>query len=134
MRALERDHSFIKRYLTEDLCKEMNLFEYKKRARDYIISEVSDENGWREIRDTFASSVGMGSVPLIRVVELAKKDNTLIFEHVYDGRELELNYANETIKYLVDLWEGKVMISTFIDNSRKVIICDEKKKVTMVNA
>lgn len=134
VREIERDHSFIKRYLTEELCKEMNLFSYKKRARDYVITDVSDEKGWKEVRDTFARSVGMGSVPLIKVVEWAKKDNTLILEHVYDGRELELNYANETIKHLVDLWEGKIMISTYIDNSRKVIICDERKKVTMVNA
>jgi stage V sporulation protein R len=134
VRLLERDQSFIRRYLTEELCKEMNLFSYKKRARDYVISEVADERGWKEIRNTLAKSVGMGGVPLIKVVEWAKKDNTLILEHVYDGRELELNYANETIKHLVDLWDGKVMLSTYLDNSRKIIICDERKKVTMVNA
>jgi spore cortex formation protein SpoVR/YcgB (stage V sporulation) len=27
-----------------------------------------------------------------------------------DGRELELNYAYETLKHVVDLWDGKVVL------------------------
>ena len=133
VRELERDESFIRRYLSFKLCDEMNLFEYVKAEDEYIISEVADEEGWKRIRDTIASSVGLGGIPVIKVVEMVKKDNTLILEHQYDGRELELNYAFETIKHIVDLWDGKVMVATFIDGKRKVIACDEGKNISMGN-
>ena len=82
----------------------MNLFQYGKRSCDYVIEEVSDEVGWEEIRDNLAFTSGLGSVPYIRVVDLNKQDNTLTLEHVFDGRELELSYAKETLKYIQTLW------------------------------
>ncbi|NJD02333.1 MAG: SpoVR family protein [Ruminiclostridium sp.] len=133
VRELDRDESFIRRYLSFELCNEMNLFEYVKTEDEYIISEIADEEGWRKVRDAIASSAGLGGIPVIKVIEMVQKDNTLILEHQYDGRELELDYAYETVKHLVDLWEGKVMVATFIDDRRKVIICDERKNISMVN-
>jgi len=134
IREIERDQSFLRRYLTQELCNEMNLFEYIKSGNEYIISEVSDDDGWRLIRDSLASSVGMGGIPVINVIEWVQKDNTLILEHRYDGRELEMNYAYETIKYIVDLWDGKVMLITCLEDKRKIIMCDEQKKINLVNA
>ncbi|MCX8129942.1 MAG: SpoVR family protein [Clostridia bacterium] len=133
VREIERDQSFLRRYLTYELCNEMNLFEYIKVDRDYVISEVPDEEGWKTIRDTLVFSTGMGGIPNIVVDEWVQKDNTLILEHKYDGRELELNYAYETLKHIADLWDGKVMLITFLDNKRKIVICDEQKRITMTN-
>lgn len=133
VREVERDESFIRRYLTRELCEEMNLFEYVKKGNEYFISEISDEEGWKEIRNSLASSVGMGGIPVINVVELVQKDNTLILEHAYDGREIELSYAYETLRHISDLWDGKVMLSTLVDDRRKVIVCDESKRISMTN-
>lgn len=134
VREIERDQSFLRRYLTYDLCNEMNLFEYIKFGNDYIVSEVSDEEGWKKIRDTLAFSVGMGGIPVIKVIEWVQKDNMLILEHEYDGRELELDYAYETLKHVQDLWDGRVMLVTYLENKRKMLICDEQKKISLVNA
>ncbi len=133
VRENERDNSFLRRYLTYDLCNDMNLFEYVKSGKDYIVSEVSDEEGWKKVRDSLANSVGLGSVPVIKVIEYVQKDNTLILEHEYTGRELELSYTYETLKHIVDLWDGKVMLDTVLDEKRKIIMCDENKKISMVN-
>jgi stage V sporulation protein R len=133
IREIERDASFLRRYLTRELCEELNLFEYVKKGSEYIISEVSDEEGWKTIRDSLTSSVGMGSIPTVKVEEWVPKDNTLILEHQYDGRELELNYAYETLRHVVDLWEGKVVLSSYFDGKKKVIVCDEQKRISMVN-
>lgn len=131
VREIERDQSFIRRYLTQELCNEMNLFEYVKMGNEYIISEVSDEEGWKEIRNTIASSVGISGIPIIRALEWVQKDNTLILEHLYDGRELELSYAYETLKHIVDLWDGPVMLDTAVDDKRKIITCDTQKRISM---
>ncbi len=133
IREIERDQSFIRRYLNEELCKEMNLFEYSKSGNDYVISEVSDDEGWKKIRDSLADSVGMGGIPVIKVLEWVQKDNTLVLEHQFDSRELELNYAYETLKHAVDLWDGKVVLVTYLDNRRKFITCDEQKRISLSN-
>jgi len=133
IREIERDQSFLRRYLNYELCRDMNLFEYGKRGSEYIISEVADEDGWMKIRDTLANSAGMSGIPIIKVIEWVQKDNTLVLEHSFDGRELELSYAYETLKHIIDLWEGKVVLLTKLDNKDKMIMCDEQKKVTLTS-
>ena len=77
VRALERDNSFIRRYLTQELCEELNLFQYAKKSFDFVVEEVSDEDGWKNIRDNFAYNCGVGSIPYIRIIDLNKNDDTL---------------------------------------------------------
>lgn len=133
VRALERDASFIRRYLTRELCEELNLFQYGKRSFDYVIEEVADEVGWEEIRDNLAFTSGIGSIPYIRVVDLNRKDNALTLEHVFDGRELEMVYAKETIKYIQKLWGGKVsLISKTKDGKEFIISCIDENKITVL--
>lgn len=128
VREIERDASFIRRYLTRELCEELNLFQYGKRSFDYVIEEVSDEYGWEEIRDNLAFNSGLGMIPYIRVIDLNKKNNTLVLEHVYDGRELELIYAKETLKHIQSLWGHTVkLISKSKDQKEFTISCDEGK-------
>jgi stage V sporulation protein R len=131
VRAIERDNSFLRKYLTEELCVELNLFQYAKKGFDFVVDEVSDENGWKKIRDTIASNCGVGSIPYIRVIDLNKRDNTLTLEHVFDGRELDIVYAKETLKYVQELWGYKVVLLTKNKDLQEVsLICDEGKKIT----
>lgn len=131
VRENERDQSFIRRYLTQELCSEMNLFEYISTGNEYMISEVSDDEGWKMVRDTLCNTVGIGSVPTIKVTEWSPKENTLFLEHEFDGRELELSYAYETLKHLVDLWKGKVVLTTHLEEKMKNIACDEMKRISL---
>lgn len=129
IREFDRDASFIRRYLTYDLCKKLNLFEYVKKGSDYIISEVADDDGWKEIRNTIADTAGMGSIPYIRVIDMSRKDKSLTLEHVYDGRELNASYAEETLKCVYDLWGHKVSLKTTRENKEITIICDDLRKI-----
>lgn len=131
VRETERDQSFIRRYLTQELCGEMNLFEYVASGNDYMISEVSDDDGWKIIRDTLANTVGIGSIPTIYVSDWIQKENTLVLTHEYDGRELELSFAYETLKHLVDLWNGKILLVTQLEGKKKNITCDEQKRISL---
>ncbi len=129
VRSLERDNSFLRKYLTQELCSELNLFQYAKKSFDFVIEEVSDEEGWKSIRDTLSSTCGVGGIPCIRVIDLDRKDGTLTLEHVFDGRELELLYAKETLKYLFGLWGRKVLLKTKTREGKSIeIICDNDRK------
>ena len=131
IRELERDQSFIRRYLTQSLCNEMNLFEYITAGNEYMISEVSDDSGWIKIRDTLANTVGIGSIPVIKVQDWLHKEGTMLLTHEFDGRELELGYTYETLKHIVELWGGKVTIATLLDGKKKIITCDESKRISL---
>lgn len=121
VRAYERDESFLRRYLTQKLCMKLNLFEYLKRGNQYIVENVPDDDGWKIIRNTLCRFVGMGGVPLIQVVDMSEKDGTLTLEHVFDGRELEKTYAEQTLKHVAHLWKQKVILKT-IRKGKEVII------------
>lgn len=129
VREFDRDASFIRRYLTQELCEKLNLFEYYKQGYDYIVNEVADEDGWECIRNTLADTVGMGSIPYVRVVDMSKKEKTLTLEHVYDGRELQAKYLEETLKYVQDLWGHKILLKTKHKGESVSILCDEQKNI-----
>lgn len=130
VRKTERDSSFLRKYLTKELCEELNLFEYSKKNFDYIVKEVSDEEGWSEIRNSLADTCGVASIPYIRVVELNRRDLSLTLEHCFDGRELELGYAKETLKYVHDLWGYKVKLITKTRDGKDVeLVCNEDRNI-----
>ncbi|AYD40556.1 SpoVR family protein [Clostridium fermenticellae] len=129
VREMERDSSFIRRYFTEELCNKLNLFEYIEKNRNIIIEEISDETGWKNIRDTLSNSCGVGSIPYIIITDCSRFDKTLTLEHVFDGRELQLKYTIETLKYVVDLWKHKVVLKTYMDGRKTKIVCDENKVI-----
>lgn len=128
IRECSRDYSFLLRYLNEELCSEMNLFQFTKKNLDLYIEEVSDERGWKSIRDTLCNYCGIGSIPSIKVAYWDQKDNSLTLEHVYDGRELNIDYAEATLKYIQELWGHKVNLITKKDNNEVIISCNNEKR------
>ena len=127
VRSLERDESFLRKYLTEELCEELNLFEYGAKDGNYVVKEVADEKGFKNIRNALCSSCGLGSVPLIRVTEMSKRDKTLALEHVFDGRELNLSYAEATLKYIYELWGNTITLKTTQLGNEIRLVCEEKR-------
>lgn len=132
IRGEERDQSFLRRFLNQELCRELHLFNYKMRGSDVVVTEVADEDGWKSIRDELANMVGLGMVPEIHPQGV--ENGTLILEHLYDGRELEMNYAKETIKYVAELWGDKVDLKTKLNNKNKIIRCTQDKLVSVWDA
>lgn len=130
VRKLERDESFIRRYLTKDICYRLNLFEYMKDGDAYIVKDIADDAGWLEIRNALCNSCGMGTIPNIEVKEISSKDNTLILNQIYDGRELNSKYMEATLKYIYDLWNGPVQLNTKISKKITGVKCDEDKKIS----
>ena len=126
VRALERDSSFIRKYLTKELCEELCLFKYIKKDFDVLVDEVADNEGWKIIRDTIVSECGMENIPYIRVSELDSKDYSLNLEHVFEGRELDSTYTRRTLKNIYGLWKKRVTLKTKNKDGIEIIyICDD---------
>jgi stage V sporulation protein R len=128
VREVERDTSFLRRYLTEELIRELNLFEYKARGNEHVVTRVADEDNWRQIKETLIQNVGTGTLPVIKVIDSDYTHNrTLLLKHAHDGRDLQLEYAEKTLKYLHQLWGRDVALETLLDNRSTLLTFSDGK-------
>jgi stage V sporulation protein R len=104
------DASFIRQYLDQELCAELNLFSYvKKRGHGLVVEDISDEDGWEVIRNELAQSVGGGSIPIVYIEEV-RRNNELVLYHEHDGRDLEVTYATTVVHHIKTLWGNAVRL------------------------
>ena len=115
-REVHHDESFLREYLNEKICRDINLFSYSLKKETYTIDEVSDHDGWKLVRDDLIKNIGLNSIPQIYVEEVIQPDNTLILKHEFDGRELDLEYAEQVCKNIIDLWGDSVKFFTVIED------------------
>ncbi len=131
VREVERDASFLRRYLTEELIRELNLFEYNSRGNEQVVTRVADKDNWSQIKDTLIQNVGTGTIPVIKVEDSDYKNNrTLLLKHFHDGRDLQLEYAEKTLRYLQQLWGHDVAMETVIEkNPTYLSFADDKLSI-----
>jgi stage V sporulation protein R len=126
VRESDRDASFLRRFLTPELMRELDLFEYQARGDDLVISEVSDEEGWEEVKASLLKSVGMGSVPVIKVEDAGYGQGSVLqLKHYHDGRDLHLDYAERTLLFVHRLWGRKVVLETIINGRATLLSYNE---------
>lgn len=126
-REVERDSSFIRRYLTEELMREMDIFQYESRGEDLVISKVSDEEGWRQVKEMLIKNVGVNSIPVIKIEDADFGQNrTLYLRHYHEGRDLQLEYAEKTMAYLQRLWGREVVLETMLQGKRSLFCYNDR--------
>jgi stage V sporulation protein R len=112
------DENFIMQYLTEEKARELNLFTFSPKGKknpDWSIDDImEDEESWKDIRATLIQGVAGNMIPTIYVDEVTK-NNTLVLQHEHDGRDIDLDYADNCVKLLRKLWNGEVKLFTTIE-------------------
>tara|TARA_R110000851_G_scaffold73697_6_gene162553 strand:- start:686 stop:1717 length:1032 start_codon:yes stop_codon:yes gene_type:complete len=116
IREVFHDESFIRNYLDLDQMIDLNLFSYAKdrKKKAYVINEISDEGGWKEVKNNLIKQTGVGSIPKM-FVEVLEPRGTIVLGHDHDGRDLELNYANVVINNVSKIWKNVVKLETIIE-------------------
>ncbi len=126
-RDVERDASFLRRYLTEDLMREMDLFQYEPRGEDLVISKVADEEGWKTVKEQLIHNIGTATIPVIKIEDADFGQNrTLYVRHYHDGRDLHLEYAEKTLAYLYQLWGRECILETSIQSKRSLLCFNDR--------
>lgn len=122
VRETDRDSSFLRRFLTVDLMRELELFQHERRGKERIITKVSDDENWAEVKETLIHSVGMGSFPVIKVDDgdFGGK-RTLYLRHYHDGRDLQLDYAERTLRHVQALWQREVVLETIVNGKKSLL-------------
>jgi len=113
-REVDHDESFIRQYLTQEDCEELNLFSFSAKKENYVVDDVSDEIGWKNIKQGLIKQIGANTIPVI-YVESIDEGNTLILHHEHDGRDLEIEYAERVVEHLQNIWKNPVKLLTVIE-------------------
>jgi len=109
------DAAFLRQYLTEEDCIDLNLFTYSSKKRgDVTVDDVADDVGWEQVKAELVKSVGGGSIPAVFVEEI-NSNGHLVVRHEHDGRDLELSHANRVVEHLKQLWGSEVKFFTVIE-------------------
>jgi len=118
VRELENDASFLRNYLTKELVEELDLYLYRLEDDQWVIVEKD----WEVVRNTILSSMTNFGQPYI-VVEDGdyRRSRELYLKHAFEGQELDVDYADKTLRYLYRLWGRAVRLETVVDGEPTVL-------------
>jgi len=127
VRETDRDSAFLRRHLSEDLIRDLDLFHYQAKGDEYVIDQVADNEGWREVKRALITNVGTSSIPVIRVEDgdFGGK-RTLYLVHMHDGRDLHLEYAERTLAYAYQLWQHEVALETVVGGKATLLVYNDR--------
>ena len=114
-REAGHDVSFLRQYLTRSLCEKLGLFTFSEKFKKGItIDDISDEDGWKHVKNDLMNSVGTNSIPVIYIDEI-ESDGSLILRHEHDKRDLDLNHAETVVNHINTLWSNGVKLYTIVE-------------------
>ncbi|MDT4968778.1 MAG: stage sporulation protein [Acidobacteriota bacterium] len=116
VRELDNDVSFLRNYLTEELCEELDLFVYELiEDEEWTITEKR----WKRVRDQLVSNLTNFGFPYIEVADGDYNNNReLYLKHAYEGAELDVRYARKALEHVYLLWGRPVHLETVVDEDR----------------
>jgi stage V sporulation protein R len=127
VRETDRDAAFLRRHLTEQLIRELDLFRYQTKGDDVVITHVGDDDGWEDVKNTLITNVGTSPLPVIRVEDgdFGGKHG-LYLVHVHDGRDLLPEYAEKTLAFVFQLWQREVALETTMGGKKSLLTHNER--------
>lgn len=122
VREMEADVSFLRNYLTEDLCEELDLFVFELvDEEEWTVSEKR----WERVRDQLVANMTNFGVPYIIVADGDyNRNRELYLKHEYEGSEIDFKYAEKVLEYVYQLWGRTVHLETMVDDEPTVLSFD----------
>lgn len=122
VRELDNDISFLRNYLTEELCEELDLFVYQ------LIDEEEwtvTEKRWQRVRDQLVANMTNFGFPYIVVTDGDyRRNRELYLTHRLEGVELDIRYARKVLEHVFKLWGRQVHLETQVEGSARVFHFD----------
>jgi stage V sporulation protein R len=114
VRELDNDVSFLRNYLNEDLCEELDLFVFELvDDEEWTVTEKR----WQRVRDQLVANMTNFGFPYIVVADGDYNNNReLYLKHQYEGAELDTTYARRVLEHIHTLWGRPVHLETTIDD------------------
>ncbi len=125
VRKLYNDLTFIDAFLTEEFCREHNMFSfaYNKGNKRYEV----ESREFVAIKQRLLQSLTNLGQPLISVLDANYKNRgELLMRHQYENTELDKAYSTETLQNLHSLWKRPVHIQTQLEEKEIILSFDGK--------
>jgi stage V sporulation protein R len=122
VREVDNDISFLRNYLTEELCEELDLFVYELiDEEDWTITEKR----WERVRDQLVANMTNFGFPYIEVADGDYDGNReLLLHHRHEGADLDMKYARKVLEYVYKLWGRPVHLETKVEEDELVMSYD----------
>jgi stage V sporulation protein R len=123
VRRVHNDLTFIDEFLTLDFCRQHKLFSFGYNSdTDYYEIESRE---FPKIKQRLLFSLTNRGRPSIAVRDGNYKNRGEMFlEHRYNGVELQMDYARETLVNLQRLWRRPVHIETMLEETPTILSYD----------
>ena len=126
VRRIYNDVSFIDTFLTEEFCEEQKLFTYRFNHHTGYY-EIADRD-FKKVKNKLLFSLTNFGKPFIDVTESNYGNRgELYLKHRYEGVDLKLNYARDTLRKINQLWGRPVHLETRVDEQGRLITFDGNK-------
>lgn len=123
VRRIHNDLTFIDTFLTPEFCAKHKMFSFAYNDATNYYEIASRE--FEKIKQQLLHSLTNFGRPFIYVVDGNYKNRgELYLEHQYQGVELKMDYARDTLQNLEKLWSRPVHIATVIDEIPSVVSYD----------
>jgi stage V sporulation protein R len=124
VRETECDVSLVRNYLTEELVEELDLY-YAERQKDEL---VITEKDWEAVRDRLVGQISDFGIPAIFAIDADYTGNReLLLRHEWNGRPLDLGYAEKTLEGVERLWGRKVWLETRESEDQSLLLSFSRK-------
>jgi len=122
VRELENDVSFLRNYLTEELCEELDLFVYELiEEEEWTITDKK----WERVRDQIVANMTNFGFPYLQVQDGDYNGNReLYIKHCFEGTELDMHYAWKALEHVHTLWGRPVHLETVVEDETTVLRYD----------
>ncbi len=125
VRKIFSDLNFIDTFLTQDFCRDHNLFVYAFNNTKETFEISSRE--FKQIKEKLLFSLTNRGQPFIDVTNANYQNRgELYLLHHHDGIDLRQDYAQETLKNLFFIWKRPVGIETLAEGKEKIFYYDGK--------
>jgi len=126
VRKVHNDITFLDTFLTEEFCLKHKLFMYRydPRTRTYVITS----RGFREVKEAILNGLTNLGRPFIFVEDSNFRNRgELLLSHRYEGRELDLPYAKDTLANVQYLWKRPVHLETMVNEKNTLLSFDGER-------
>jgi len=123
VRRTHNDVTFLDTFLDDEYCNAQKLFVYgqNRRTGEY---EIVDRD-WRKVKTQLLYSLTNWGQPFIYVVDGNHQNRgELVVAHKWNGEDLQIEFAAETLKNLALVWGRPVHLETHVEGKAVLLSCE----------
>lgn len=121
VRETETDVSFLRNYLTKEICERLDLYLYAKEGEEWRIKAT----GWETVRDGIVKQISNCGFPYIYAEDHDYlRRGELYLRHGFEDVELDSVYLKRTLTHVHHIWQRPVHLETVEENAPVLYSCN----------